>query len=67
MPIRQVVIEAVPQPPDLLFLPFLQAGIVIDNWRGLAAVKALSASALARLPLAMNQPYHAERLPCVLA
>src|SRR5260370_32837110 len=67
MPLRQGVCQTSPLSAYLLSLPFLQAGIVIHDLGDLAAVKAQPAAALARLAFTMEQPDHAECLPCVVA
>jgi hypothetical protein len=40
---------------------------VIHNLRHFAAVEAQPAAALTGLPFTVNQPDHAQRLPCVVA
>ena len=67
MPLRQGVCQASPLSAHLLSLPFLQSGIAIHDLGDLAAIKAQPAAALARLPFTVEQPNHAQRLPCVVA
>ena len=67
MRLRQGVCQASPLSAHLLSLPFLQSGIAIHDLDDLAAIKAQPAAALARLPFTVEQPNHAQRLPCVVA